>query len=74
MANNQRSRTQELEELRVQLARAARLLDELERRGAARKETKTTADQIFESQVYPSEPETRFAACVSHGLAKLSSG
>jgi hypothetical protein len=73
MDDCRRSRTQELEQLRAELAKASQLLDELERRRDARQQSKKTADVVFGSQIYPSEAETRFAACVSHGLAKLSS-
>jgi hypothetical protein len=66
------SRAQELEQLRVDLVRAARLLDELEWRQTARAQARA-ADLIFETAVYPSEAETRFAACVSYGLSKSNS-
>jgi hypothetical protein len=64
---------QELERLRIELANAASLLDELERRRKTREQQPAAADLLINSDIYPKEAETRFAACVSQGLAKLSS-
>jgi len=72
MDDYRRSRVQELEELRIELAKAGRLLDELERRRNAREQKKAT-NLIFGREIYPNDAETRFAACVSQGLAKLTS-
>ena len=72
MGNGRGSRAMELQQLRVDLAKAARLLDELERRQKSRGQAKA-ADLIFGNKIYPGAAETRFAACVSYGLSKLSS-
>jgi len=72
MDDRRRSRIQELERLRGELAQVGRLIDELERRQIAR-DQKKTADPIFDAEVYSNDAETRFAACISHGLAKLNS-
>lgn len=74
MDGNRRSRSRELERLRVELAAAGRLLDEIERRSRAQKrKMNLAAAQTLRSEIDPNDTETRFAACVSHGLAKLSS-
>lgn len=72
MDDQRQSRIQELERLRIELANAAILLEELERRRRARLQQITEADAYFESEIYSKDAEMRFAACVSHGLAKLS--
>jgi hypothetical protein len=69
MDDYRHSRLQQLERLRVELAAASRLLDELERRDQA--PDQKTIESISGPEIYPTEGETRFAACVSHGLAKL---
>ena len=71
MGNSQHSRARELEKLRADLIKAARLLDELERRCEARVQTENPADLIPGSEIYPREAETRFAVCISSGIAKL---
>lgn len=75
MDDNRRFRAQELERLRVELAKAGRLLDELERRSKARERNTNfvAAPSVSFNEVDSSAPETRFAACVSRGLARLNS-
>jgi hypothetical protein len=73
MDNYRRIHIQELERLRIELAKAGQLLDELERRQGAKEQKKTAADLIVNGEINPNDPETRFAAYVSRGLAKRSS-
>jgi hypothetical protein len=72
MVDHRQSRIQELERLRAELVQAGQLLDELERRHQAQRPKKASADRALE--IDPIDTETRFAACVSHALAKLSAG
>lgn len=71
MDDGKRSRIQELERMRAELARAGQLLDELERRGKAREQRSDLPAPFVGDAIESSDPETRFAACVSSGLAKL---
>jgi len=63
-------RRQELALLSLQLANASRLLDEIERRSLDRRagSVERLSNLITESS------ETRFAACVASGMAKIQSG
>ena len=64
----QNSRSQELEQLRLQLKSVNRLLDEIEGRSLRRR----TAVERLPKQSYEN-PETRFAACVASGMSKIQS-
>ena len=64
-----RTRAEELERLRGELARVGQLLNELEQRRLARRGAWTGGSLCSNT-----DSETRFASCVSRGLAKLTLG
>lgn len=73
MGSFRRARSQQLAQLRLQLADAGRLLDEIEKRSLHKRESTASKlvaiDQL--SNLTAENTETRFAACVAFGLAKI---
>jgi hypothetical protein len=74
MDTRQDARRQGLAELQLQLANASRLLDEIEKRSLARRPIRDSSSDGAPVLTIPENAETRFAACVALGMAKLKQG
>jgi hypothetical protein len=60
---------QELAQLQIELAKASRLLDQLEQRSSARAGALSASKNVDPT---PENLEMRFAACVASGMSKIN--